>query len=151
MQKSWKQCQTTTCAESFKTLQNQNQTNKQKNQIEMGKLEPPYQGTAKGKIRHLYSWCTSVWKTEPIQLATWNPANWDQSNHPWHHVKGKAEWSSSEGSGSERDWHTSTSMAQLKAPQEMEDMVPTSSIPANLHSLSQHLVGYFAQTTKSKS
>ena len=47
--------------------------------------------------------------------------------------------------------HTSTPMAQLKTPQETEDVVLTSSAQANLHYLCQHLVGYCAQTTELKS
>ena len=39
----------------------------------------------------------------PKQLATRNSTCWDYNNS-WHHFKGKPKWSSSEGSGSRRDW-----------------------------------------------
>ena len=141
MQKRWRGCQTTPCTKSSKTLQ------KKKKQIEKEKSEPPSKRTAERTCRHPYNWCTPVWKTEPKQLATRNPTCWDQNNPSWHHFKGKPKSSTIQ----QHPGHTSTLMAQLKTPQETEDVVLTSSAQAHLHYLYQHLVEYCAQTTELKS
>ena len=95
---------------------------------------------------------------KPKQLATRNPACRDQDN-PWNHTEEKSERSSSEGwlwkkltsATKQHRGHTSTPMVQLKMQQEMEDILLTSSIHANLQSPSQCPMGYCAQTTKLKS
>ena len=55
------------------------------------------------------------------------------------------------GTIQQHPWHACTPNAQLKTPQETEDVVLTSRVQANLHSLRQHPVGYCAQTTELKS
>ena len=72
-------------------------------QTEKEKLKPPNKRTAERTWRHPYNWCTPLWQIKPKQLATRNPTSWDQDIHPWHHFKGKLEWSSFEGSSSGRE------------------------------------------------